>query len=89
MLSEAKIKKLKTLSELIVEGNEKHNLTSYKDGENFIQVETVEFVTFEGDLRKVRIKFNSGYVHHIEHYHELQSLSQAFNANEDYLDFDH
>lgn len=35
MLSEAKIKKLKTLSELIVEGNEKHNLTSYKDGENF------------------------------------------------------
>ena len=35
MLSEAKIKKLKTLSELIVEGNEKHNLTSYKDGEKF------------------------------------------------------
>ena len=35
MLSEAKIKKLKTLSKLIVEGNEKHNLTSYKDGENF------------------------------------------------------
>ena len=35
MLSEAKIKKLKTLSELIVEGNEKHNLTSYKDEEKF------------------------------------------------------
>ena len=35
MLSEAKIKKLKTLSKLIVEGNEKHNLTSYKDGKKF------------------------------------------------------
>jgi len=35
MLSEAKTKKLKTLSELIVEGNHKHNLTSYKNPENF------------------------------------------------------
>lgn len=35
MLSEAKTKKLKILSKLIVEGNKKHNLTSYKDGEKF------------------------------------------------------
>ena len=35
MLSEAKTRKLKTLSELIVEGNHKHNLTSYKNPESF------------------------------------------------------